>query len=75
MLCVMVCRFFRMTLIATLKAYERHFSAAAMVGGFALDNLVFGRIDHPATQIVLASYLVIAATSIVLLHYFEERAQ
>jgi len=64
-----------MTLIATLKAYERHFSAAAMVGGFALDNLVFGRIDHPATQIVLASYLVIAATSIVLLHYFEERAQ
>ena len=64
-----------MALIATLKAYERHLSAAAMVVGFALDNLLFGRIDHPATQIVLASYLLIAAGSIVLLHYFEERAR
>jgi hypothetical protein len=64
-----------MALLATLKAYERHLSAAAMVGGFALDNLAFGRIDHPATQIVLASYLVIAAGSIVLLHYYEECAQ
>ena len=64
-----------MALIATLKAYERHLSAAAMVSGFALDNLAFGRIDHPATQIVLASYLIIAAVSIVLLHYYEECAQ
>jgi MFS family permease len=64
-----------MALIATLKAYERHLSALAMVVGFAVDNFAFGRVDHPATQIVLAAYLLIAAVSIVLLHYFEERAQ
>lgn len=64
-----------MALIATLKVYERHLSALAMVVGFALDNLAFGRVDHPATQIVLAAYLLIAAVSIVLLHYFEERAR
>lgn len=64
-----------MTLIPTLKAHERHLSAVAMVIGFVVDNFAFGRVDHPATQIVLASYLLTAAISIILLHYFEERAE
>jgi hypothetical protein len=64
-----------MAIAATLKAYERHISAAAMIGGFVVDNLAFGRIDHPATQIVLASYLVVAAASIAILHYFGEHAE
>lgn len=64
-----------MAIISTLKAYERHLSAVAMVGGFAVDNFAFGRIDHPATQAVLAAYLLIAAATIAILHYFEERAE
>lgn len=64
-----------MAMLAVLKSYERHISAAAMVGGFLVDNLAFGRIDHPATQAVLATYLLMAAGSIILLHYFEERAE
>jgi hypothetical protein len=64
-----------MAIISTLKAHERHLSAAAMIGGFALDNFAFERIDHPATEAVLASYLLIAAGTIAILHYFEERAE
>jgi hypothetical protein len=64
-----------MALISALKAHERHLSAIAMVVGFVVDNFAFGRVDHPATQVVLASYIVTAALSIILLHYFEERAE
>lgn len=55
----------------TLKAYERHISAAAMAGGFAFDNMTYGRVDHPITQTLLIVYLGIAALSIVLLHWLE----
>lgn len=55
----------------TLKAYERHVSAAAMAGGFAFDNVSYGRVDHPVTQTLLIVYLLVAAGSIILLHYFE----
>ncbi len=61
--------------IAKLRTYERQLSAAAMVGGFVFDNFAFGRIDHPATQAVLAAYLLFAAASIAFLHYFESRAE
>jgi hypothetical protein len=64
-----------MALIPALKAYERHLSALAMLVGFVVDNFAFGRVDHPATQLVLATYLLTAAVSIILLHYFEERAE
>ena len=64
-----------MKFIRALKAHERHLSAVAMVIGFVVDNFAFGRVDHPATQIVLTSYLLIAAVSIIVLHYFEERAE
>jgi len=62
-------------LFAKVRAYERQLSAVAMVGGFVFDNFAFGRIDHPATQAVLAGYLVFAAASIAFLHYFEARAE
>jgi hypothetical protein len=61
--------------IAKLKPYERQLSAVAMVGGFIFDNFAFGRIDHPATQAVFAGYLVFAGASIMVLHYFETRAE
>ncbi|MBU6296986.1 MAG: DUF2914 domain-containing protein [Alphaproteobacteria bacterium] len=52
-----------------LKSYQRHLSAAAMAGGFAFDNVAYGRVDHPVTQTLLLVYLLVAAASIVLLHY------
>ncbi len=55
----------------SLKAYERHISAAAMVGGFIFDNVAYGRVDHPVTQTLLIVYLGVAAFSITLLHWLE----
>jgi hypothetical protein len=61
--------------IARLKPYERQLSAISMIGGFIFDNFAFGRIDHPAAQAVFAGYLLFAAISIAVLHYFETRAE
>ncbi|HEY1612663.1 MAG TPA: DUF2914 domain-containing protein [Rhizomicrobium sp.] len=54
--------------------YERHLSAAAMVAGFGIDNLSFGRVDHPGAHIVFAGYLAVATVSIVLAHGLQARA-
>ena len=51
-------------LFSTVKRYERPLSAASMVAGFVFDNFYFDRVDHPATQIVLAAYLALAVVSI-----------
>jgi len=56
-----------------LKAYERHISAAAMLGGFGFDNFAYGRLDRPVTQTLLIVYLGIAAAAIVVLHWLESR--
>ncbi len=61
--------------LARLKAHERQLSALAMVGGFIFDNFAFGRIDHPATQIVFTGYLLFAAISIAVHHSCEARAE
>lgn len=58
-------------LLSTVKRYERPLSAISMVGGFIFDNHFFERVDHPATQIVLAIYLVVAVGSILISHYLE----
>jgi len=58
-----------------LKPYERHLSAGAMAGGFAFDNVSYGRVDHPVTQTLLLVYLLVAAVSITLLHYLEGRTE
>ena len=58
-----------------LKPYERHLSAAAMVGGFAFDSVSYGRLDHPVTQTLLLVYLVAAAGSIVVLHYLHVKPE
>jgi hypothetical protein len=54
-----------------LKAYERHISAMAMMGGFGFDNVAYGRVDHPVTQTLLIVYLGVAALTIILLHWLE----
>jgi hypothetical protein len=61
--------------LAALKKYERRISAASMVGGFAFDNYYFGRVDHPATQIVLALYLVTVTAALLSLHYTQSHAE
>jgi hypothetical protein len=53
--------------------YERHISAGAMLGGFAVDNFTFGRIDRPAANIIFCAYLLLAAASIALLHALQSR--
>jgi len=58
-----------------LKPYERHLSAAAMAGGFAFDDVSYGRVDHPVTQTLLLVYLLVAAGSIVLLHYLQAHVE
>ncbi len=45
--------------LSPLMPYERHLSAAAMAAGFAVDNYAFGRVDHPATHLILAGYLLL----------------
>jgi hypothetical protein len=62
-------------LLTTIKRYERPLSAISMVAGFIFDNYFFERVDHPATQIVLAAYLVVAILSIVLIHFIEADAE
>ena len=59
--------------LSTLKRHERSLSAASMISGFAFDNYYFGRVDHPATQIVLFVYVAIAILSILFLHFVESR--
>lgn len=61
--------------MTTLKAYERHISAAAMAGGFGFDFFTYGRVDHPVTQTLLIVYLGVAAISIAILHWLEAHQQ
>lgn len=61
--------------LAAVKKYERRISAASMAGGFAFDNYYFGRVDHPATQIVLALYIVTTIGALLALHYTQSHAE
>ncbi len=63
-------------IFAWVNKYERHLSAAAMVGGFIADTLLFGRVDDLwNTQIVFLAYTATCLVSIPLLHYIETRAE
>src|ERR1700721_1032986 len=45
---------------APFRRYERHLSAAAMVIGFGVDSVAFGRIDHPGPHLIFVGYLAVA---------------
>ncbi len=62
-------------LFAWTNRYERHLSAAAMLAGFAWDNIFFGRIDVFRTQVVFLAYTVICLVTIPLLHAIEVRGE
>jgi hypothetical protein len=57
--------------LAAFKRYERQLSAVAMLCGFAFDNYFFGRVDHPATQVVLLTYVVATVLAVLALHFVE----
>src|SRR5471032_3354113 len=61
------------TTLGWARTHERHLSALAMAGGFAFDSYAFGRIDRPMTQAVFILYLVVAGSSIAILHRRESR--
>jgi len=61
------------TAIALAQQYERHLSAASMVGGYAFDSYTFGRIDHASTHIVFLAYLTVAGVAIATSHRLESR--
>jgi len=56
-----------------MNKYERHLSAAAMVAGFIVDQIFFGRVDLARTQALFIAYIVICVVSIALLHRIETR--
>ncbi len=61
------------SVIAFAHQYERHLSAASMVGGYAFDSYTFGRIDHASTHIVFLAYLAVAGVAIAISHRLESR--
>lgn len=58
---------------APLRRYERHLSAAAMVIGFGVDNVAFGRVDHPGPHLIFVGYLAVAMGSIAIAHALQAR--
>jgi hypothetical protein len=60
--------------LAIYKRYQAHFSAAAMMAGFGIDNFTFGRVDRPAANIIFAAYLALAAGTIAIGHHLETRS-
>ncbi|PIP87092.1 hypothetical protein COW81_02055 [Candidatus Campbellbacteria bacterium CG22_combo_CG10-13_8_21_14_all_36_13] len=55
--------------------HESRISWAAMLGGFVLDNLTLTRIDLLFDDLILLSYLIIAAISIILFNYLDENSK
>src|ERR1700691_6046170 len=58
---------------APFRRYERHLSAAAMVIGFGVDSVAFGRIDHPGPHLIFVGYLAVAMGSIAIAHALQAR--
>ena len=59
---------------ALVQKYERHLAVVAMLSGFIVDQIFFGRIDLWQTQALFAAYTAICFISILLLHWIEERS-
>ena len=60
--------------VAPIMRYERHLSALAMVAGFGVDSVTFGRIDRPGAHLIFGSYLALAAITIAAAHALQTRA-
>jgi hypothetical protein len=53
-----------------VERYERHLSSVALIGGFIIDSLTLQRIDQIFENIIIISYLTIAAVSIAVVNLF-----
>ena len=51
-----------------LERYERHISSVALVVGFVIDNLTLTRIDLWIDHIVIVAYIIVAVSSIIVVH-------
>ncbi len=59
--------------IEWFEKYERHLSSGAMLFGFILDNLTLTRVDLLFDNLVIIFYLVVATSSIALVHFHASR--
>jgi len=60
--------------VTPILRYERHLSALAMVAGFGVDSVTFGRIDRHGAHLIFGSYLALAAITIAAAHALQTRA-
>ncbi len=60
-------------LVRFYKKYERRLSLVAFLTGFTIDNLTLTRIDLWLDNIILASYLILAALGITVYQLFNRR--
>ncbi len=60
---------------ALFKKYELYVSPVTLVIGFAFDNLTLSRIDVLSSNLLLISYLIISALSILILNIRESRRE
>src|SRR6201999_4400309 len=60
-------------IVSWARTHERHLSAVAMAGGFVFDSYTFGRVDRPMTQLVFVLYLIVAGSTLAMLHFWEAR--
>lgn len=59
--------------IEYIKKYQNHISTGAMVVGFIIDNLTFGRVDQIFSHIFLVFYIIVAGLSILLINFIEAK--
>lgn len=52
------------------RTYERSLSSIALIGGFILDSLTLRRVDLLIENLVLGSYIIVAAFGIMLLNLY-----
>lgn len=56
-------------------AHERHITTGAFIMGFIIDNLTLTRIDLLLDNIILFSYLLVAAISVVVISATQEKME
>lgn len=56
-----------------IKKNERYATPVAIFGGFVLDSLTLGRVDQPFGQILLAFYIFLIGTLIILINLIDSK--
>lgn len=56
-----------------IKKNERYATPVAIFGGFVLDSITLGRVDQPFGQILLAFYILLIGTLIILINLIDSK--